>query len=77
MSNSGFSDGNSCPGAVQMSAPVLLKLLQLCSSALPTGGFAYSHGLETLVEERRIVDELSAIAYLSTLLVEGVGHLDL
>ena len=34
----------------------LLNLLQLTSPALPLGGYNYSEGLETLVEQQRIQD---------------------
>ncbi len=59
------------------SAAVWLRVFQLSSPSLPTGSFAYSNGLETLVEQGHIVDPPSAIEYLTTLLHEALGRLDL
>ncbi|MEL6521797.1 MAG: urease accessory UreF family protein [Pseudomonadota bacterium] len=41
-----------------------LRLLQIADSAFPTGAFAFSNGLETLVEEGRVSDKASAKAFL-------------
>lgn len=43
---------------------VLLSLLQLASPTLPVGAYSYSEGLETLVEEGKIRDELSLEGWL-------------
>lgn len=41
-----------------------MLLLQLASPALPVGGFSYSEGLESAVEQGWVKDELSAKAWL-------------
>ena len=52
-----------------MNAASLLHLLQFASPALPIGGYSYSQGLETAIEEGRVHDAASAHAWL-------VRHLD-
>lgn len=54
-----------------------LRLLQLSSSSLPVGGFAYSNGLESLVESGHITDERTLVEYLATLSSGTLGRLDL
>jgi len=60
-----------------MSHSALVRLLQICSSALPVGSFAYSNGLESVIESGRIDGVESLVGYLSTLLLEALGRLDL
>lgn len=60
-----------------LSLPGLLRLLQLASPALPIGAFAYSQGLESAVEERAIVDESTAQAFLAGVLTDSVARLEL
>lgn len=55
----------------------MLRLLQISSSTLPVGSFAYSNGLESLVELGQIVGEESLVKYLTTLLLGSLGLLDL
>lgn len=43
----------------------LLQLIRLASPALPVGGFAYSDGLEAAVDAGLVIDEPSALAWLS------------
>jgi len=49
----------------------LLRLLTWLSPAFPTGGFAYSSGLEFAVETGTVRDEPSLIAWVQDLLVHG------
>jgi urease accessory protein len=49
----------------------LLRLLTWLSPAFPTGGFAYSHGLEWAVEERAVTDEASLAAWVADTLRDG------
>jgi urease accessory protein len=46
------------------------------SPAFPTGGFAYSHGLETAVAEGRIISESALAAWLEDILEYGAGWSD-
>lgn len=55
-----------------MSSVALLRLLQLCDSSFPVGGFAYSHGLEWLVHEGIVRDEATLTAYIETYIDQGV-----
>ncbi len=54
----------------------LLRLLTFLSPAFPTGGFAYSHGLETAVEAGDIADADSLQVWLSDVLRHGSGRAD-
>jgi urease accessory protein len=54
-----------------MNNPTLLRLLTWLSPAFPTGGFAYSHGLEWSVEAGDITDETTLIAWVEDLLTHG------
>jgi urease accessory protein len=53
-----------------------LRLLQLCSPALPVGAFAYSEGLETAVHERWITDDASTATWILGRLRRGAAHLE-
>ncbi|MCE0505787.1 urease accessory protein UreF [Roseivivax sp. GX 12232] len=53
-----------------------LVLHQLFSPAFPTGGFAYSHGLETLVAEARLTSGAELEAWLADWLSHGAGWSD-
>jgi urease accessory protein len=55
----------------------LLRLLQLCSPALPIGAFAYSQGLEPAVVAGWVHDEASAAAWIGGLLQGSLATLDL
>ena len=52
-------------------ADTLLKLLTWFSPAFPTGGFAYSSGLEWVVEQAGVADETSLITWLEGSLACG------
>jgi urease accessory protein len=53
-----------------------LTLAQWLSPAYPTGGFAWSHGLETEVAEGRVTDQASFAAWLADVLEHGLGRTD-
>jgi urease accessory protein len=59
-----------------MNAASLLHLLQFASPALPIGGYSYSQGLETAIEEGRVHDAVSAHAWLVRYLDEVLAHWD-
>src|SRR3954470_7414651 len=54
----------------------LLHLLAWLSPAFPTGGFAYSHGLEWAVEFGDITDGASLQVWLADVLPHGAGRSD-
>ncbi len=57
-------------------ADALYRLLAWLSPAYPIGGFSYSHGLETAIEEGFVVNRPSLIAWLQTVLGAGTGRVD-
>jgi urease accessory protein len=59
------------------SVPVLLRLLQLSSSLLPIGAFAYSQGLEAAVERGWVTTEAELASWLSGVGACSVASLDL
>jgi urease accessory protein len=59
-----------------MNAASLLHLLQFASPALPIGGYSYSQGLETALEEGLVVDADSARAWIVRCLDEVVARWD-
>ncbi len=54
----------------------LLHLQAWLSPAFPTGGFAYSHGLEWAIEAGDITDGESLLAWASDVLAHGSGRSD-
>lgn len=54
-----------------------VRLLQLVSPTLPTGGFSYSQGLEWAVETGWVRDVDSLEDWLVGLIEDGLAHLDL
>jgi urease accessory protein len=57
-------------------SPALLRLLQLCSPALPIGAYAYSQGLEHAVTAGWVKDEDTAAAWILGLLEHALPALD-
>ncbi len=55
----------------------LLRLLQLVSPSLPTGGFAYSQGLEFAVENKWVQNVLDVEEWLSGLLYGSITWLEI
>ena len=53
-----------------------LRMLQLASPSLPTGGFAYSQGLEWAVEAGWVSNELDCETWLSGLMRYAMAQLD-
>jgi len=54
----------------------LLRLLAWLSPAFPTGGFAYSHGIEWAVEAGDITNETTLRGWLADVLLYGAGRSD-
>lgn len=55
----------------------LLRVLQLASPALPIGGYAYSQGMEYVVEQGWVTDLDSAAEWLDGLATRSLGYLDM
>ena len=55
----------------------LLRLMTWLSPSFPVGGFAYSHGLESVIAEHRITDAATLTDWLRTLIARGSGWNDL
>jgi urease accessory protein len=56
--------------------PALLRLMTWLSPAFPTGGFAYSHGIEWAVEAGDVRCPRSAQAWIADILIYGSGKND-
>ncbi len=54
----------------------LLALTQWLSPAFPVGGFAFSHGLETMVATAAVTDRASFASWLDAVLRHGSGRSD-
>jgi urease accessory protein len=54
-----------------MDSAALLRLLTWLSPAFPTGGFAYSHGLEWSVDAGEVSDEAALVAWVRDVLAQG------
>ena len=54
----------------------MLALLQLASPALPVGGFAYSQGLESAIDEGRVHDAASAQCWIEGLLTLVIARFE-
>lgn len=55
----------------------LLRLLQLSSVSLPVGGYSFSQGLESAIEQGWVSDEKQTADWLSWQLMESVARIDL
>jgi urease accessory protein len=58
------------------SAPALLRLLAWLSPAFPTGGYAWSHGVEWAVDKNEIRDGDTLRGWVESVLRHGSGHND-
>lgn len=54
----------------------LLRLLTWASPAFPTGGYAYSHGLEWAVEAGDLKTEAQVLDWIDAVLTDGTGRQD-
>ncbi|MDR7125641.1 urease accessory UreF family protein [Pseudotabrizicola sp. 4114] len=54
----------------------LLTLVQWLSPAFPTGGFAYSHGLESAISTGQVADAVALRHWLADVLEFGAGRQD-
>ena len=57
-------------------ADALYRLLAWLSPAYPIGGFSYSHGIETAIEDGFVLNRPSLVAWLQTVLGAGTGRVD-
>ena len=57
-------------------AEPLYRLLAWLSPAYPIGGFSYSHGIETAIEEGFVVNRASLVAWLQSVLGAGTARVD-
>lgn len=60
-----------------MATPWMIRLMHLVSPSLPTGGFAYSQGLEWAVEKGWINGEDLLEQWLLNVLETGMAHVDI
>ncbi len=54
----------------------LYCLLTWFSPAFPTGGFSYSHGLETAVSRGLVIDAMQLCEWITEMLEHGAGRID-
>jgi len=63
--------------AITTTDSALLRLLQLSSAALPVGGYAFSQGMETAVDECWLPDEAAVADWLRLQLDESLARVEL
>lgn len=63
-------------GSDGLDAAALLTLTQWLSPSYPTGGFAWSHGLEAAVADGSVSDPASLSAWLALVVEAGAGRTD-
>ena len=68
--------GTALPVTDRIGDAALLRLLAWLSPAFPTGGFAYSHGLEWAVESRDVRDTTDLAGWIGDVLEHGSGRND-
>ena len=61
---------------ITLDATALLHLFQLASPSLPVGGYSYSQGLETAMEQGIVTDYASARCWLVEMLEGVVARFD-
>lgn len=61
---------------MSVSATALIRLLQLCSPALPVGAYSYSQGLESAMVQGIVHDEASARRWIITMLDDVVARFE-
>jgi urease accessory protein len=54
----------------------ILCLMQWLSPAFPTGGFAYSHGLEQVIHDGRVTSAATLQGWLRDIVIHGAGRSD-
>jgi urease accessory protein len=59
-----MNPGSSPSTETRLDPAALLQLMRLASPSLPVGGFSYSEGLETAVENGHVAGEAGALAWL-------------
>ena len=61
---------------MELTAPALLRLMQLVSPALPVGTYSYSQGLEWAIEEGTVHDQRSAAIWIHDTLHYSIGRFE-
>lgn len=77
--NATHSDAVRIPGAQPPGIPddrSVMALMQLCSPALPIGGFSYSSGLESALESGEVHDADSARAWILDAIMLGLARFE-
>ncbi len=60
----------------KITEPALYRLVSWLSPGFPVGAYAYSHGLESAVEEGRVHDEQSLLQWVDAIVTHGAGRND-